>query len=197
MEQQLQRLAGNKEEILKLLPASQRKMFTRMPPEMQAQFFEQFAGMTKKVQGGTRPPETPAPTRRKTLADQDLGPLMGVEKAWHGLHYLLAGAAQDTTPGAGEAVLGGTEIGPEFGYGPARLLEPAEVATVSKALSELTPATLKKRFKPKELDKADIYPGGWVETGEGAEWLLEAFEELRKFYAAAASRGSAILLYIS
>ena len=47
-----------------------------------------------------------------------------LDKAWHGIHFLLTGSAWETTPGAGESVLGGDPVGPDRGYGPARLLDP-------------------------------------------------------------------------
>jgi hypothetical protein len=163
------------------------------PAELRMPILEHFKGIVLKTVKKHRK-RSPAP---RAVSDSEPGELLDLEKAWHGVHFLLAGDAQKTSPGAGQAVLGGAAVGPELGYGKARLMEPKEVATVSTALSQLTIATLKKQFKPSAFDQAEIYPGGWVEAGEGAEWLLEAFEQLRKFYAAAASRGSAILLYIT
>jgi hypothetical protein len=197
MEEQIQKLAGNKEQILKLLPPSQRKMITMLPPDHQERFFKEFAVLPTKAPDSTSPPKSPAPEVKKTLADQDLGPLLEVEKAWHGLHYLLAGNANEVTPGAGQAVFGGREVGPDRGYGPARLLNAEEVATVSTALSMLKPAALRARFKPAAMDKAEIYPGGWGEEPGNLKWLLDAFKELKKFYAGAAARGSGVLVYIT
>jgi hypothetical protein len=162
------------------------------PPEVQRALLQAVSGMLleaiKKSQGKTSTPPRPPESKPDGRLD--------IEKAWHGLHFLLAGSAQETTPGAGQAVLGGREVGPDQGYGPARLLDPSEVVTVSKALSAVTPATLKKRFKPEALDQADIYPGGWAEEPGALQWLLDAFKDLQKFYASAASRGSAVLLTI-
>ena len=50
--------------------------------------------------------------------------MLSLEKAWHGVHYLLTGAAEPGPELRSQAVLGGVELGddPEgfSGYGPAR-----------------------------------------------------------------------------
>ena len=45
-----------------------------------------------------------------------------VDKAWHGIHYLLTGQSQGGPEPLALAVLGGEEFGPEVGYGSARFL---------------------------------------------------------------------------
>src|SRR6476661_4451319 len=37
-------------------------------------------------------------------------PDLDINKAWHGIHFLLTGSAWDIQPGAGEAILGGDEV---------------------------------------------------------------------------------------
>ena len=48
------------------------------------------------------------------------GHSVSLDKAWHGLHYLLCGALEPAPGPLGQAVFGGTEIGEDPGYGPAR-----------------------------------------------------------------------------
>ncbi len=47
-----------------------------------------------------------------------------LDKAWHGVHYLLTGQADGGELPHSLAVTGGEEFGPEVGYGPARFLIP-------------------------------------------------------------------------
>ena len=121
-----------------------------------------------------------------------------VDKAWHGIHYLLAGTAEGGPEPVSLAIFGGEEFGPEVGYGPARFLTPSQVKAVSSALSALPALELAKRFNPTDMDKKDIYPTIWVRDGDdGLNYLLENYEPLVVFYREAASRGDAVLQWLS
>jgi hypothetical protein len=59
-----------------------------------------------------------------------------LEKAWHGLHYLLTGTAWETDGPAAFIVAGGREIeGSNGGYGAARLFTPDQTRQIETALS--------------------------------------------------------------
>lgn len=58
-------------------------------------------------------------------------PDLDIDKAWHGIHYLLTGSAWEIGEGAGAAVLGGDTIGED---GPARLLSSDTVRAVAAGL---------------------------------------------------------------
>jgi hypothetical protein len=120
---------------------------------------------------------------------------LDVDKAWHGIHYLLTGTAfEGSGPGA-LAVFGGTEFGPEVGYGPARFLEPEQVRQVSDHLSTLPLERLKSAFDPRDMAAKEIYPEViWLRDGsEALEYLLENYQQLAVFYRDAASRGDAVI----
>jgi hypothetical protein len=138
-----------------------------------------------------------------------------VDKAWHGIHWLLTGSADETPPtqrraglfhrkaaptsAAGAealAVLGGEPIGEDNGYGPARLLRPEQVASVAEALRPLTPEVLGHRVDLVEMEAAELYPGIWDEEDVYQEYLGPNYEVLRNFYLAAADEGAAVLLAI-
>jgi hypothetical protein len=120
---------------------------------------------------------------------------LDLEKAWHGLHYLLTGTV-DLEPGesaAGKAVLGGAGIGEDFsGYGPARCFTAAEVGELAAALTDLHEDEVMERFDPEQMAALSIYPFGWDEPDD-REWLLESLRDLRRFYADAAVNGHAIV----
>ena len=62
---------------------------------------------------------------------------ISLEKAWHGLHFLLTG---DPWGGSGHAAFllaGGREVGEDMGYGPARVIDAAEVREIDQALHRL------------------------------------------------------------
>jgi hypothetical protein len=193
-------MMDNREEWLKRLPPSHRAVLEKLPPDKLEEFFKTVVGLVAQapipMRGAVPLPNVKGSKPKRKL---ELGELVDVEKAWHGLHFLLSGSAEKTTPGAGQAVMGGTEIGPALGYGPARLLDPDEVRTVSAALSGMIRDSLRARYDAASMEAAKVYPGGWVQGGaeENCDWLLDAFETVQRFYASAASRGSAVLLYLT
>jgi len=122
-----------------------------------------------------------------------------VDKAWHGMHFLLTGKSWGGDGPEAMAVLGGEPVGEDLGYGPARYVTPAQVAEIAKSLEAISRDQLQRRFVPAELEKAEIYPQGtWEDEGlEAFEYLMQGFEELVSFYRQAAANGNAVLLYLS
>lgn len=121
-----------------------------------------------------------------------------LDKAWHGIHFLLTSQAWDKGDGPqGLAILGGEDIGDDQGYGPARVVTPPQVAAVAAALSTLTDEELARRYDPQAMDDQQIYPTIWTRDGdEGLAYLLHHFHALERFYAEAAARGDAVLQWI-
>lgn len=118
-----------------------------------------------------------------------------VDKAWHGLHYVLTGTAWGGDGPLAMAILGGTEIGEDLGMGPARFLTPAQVREVAAALADLKEADLRARFDPQRMAELDIYPTIWLQEGDEAfEYLMENFHPMVEFYAGAAARGDGVIL---
>jgi hypothetical protein len=119
--------------------------------------------------------------------------LLSLDKAWHGVHYLLTGAVEPTETPIGQAVLGGVEVGEDFsGYGPARVFDQEQTATIGHALDD--PAledNARSRFDPRRMTELGIYPFGW--DAESLEWLLSPLRDLRRFYAGAAAGKRAIV----
>jgi hypothetical protein len=124
-------------------------------------------------------------------------PGMNLDKAWHGIHYLLNGSAWEIGGGAGAAVLGGYPVGEDNGYGPARLMSPEIVRTVAAGLERLDVETLRGRFKPEAMAQADLYPAIWSENDVFETYLMPYVAELSRFYQAAANAGEAVLLALT
>lgn len=122
-------------------------------------------------------------------------PMLSLDKAWHGVHYLLCG---ETEPGAtlvSQAVLGGAPLGEDdegfSGYGPARYFTDAQVGQLAVALSrpELA-AEAAARFDAARMSDLGIYPG-W--RSSDADSVLDALRLLRDFYSDAAANGRAVI----
>ncbi|WP_155391668.1 DUF1877 family protein [Catellatospora paridis] len=123
-------------------------------------------------------------------------PELDLDKSWHGVHYLLTGTAWDISQGAGEAVLGGEEIGEDGGYGPARLFTPEAVRAVAAALDALDLDALRARFDPRAMAALDIYPSPGAELAKFDD-LAASLTDLHRFYKGAAADGQAVLLVIT
>jgi len=130
--------------------------------------------------------------------DEDPPNSMDVDKAWHGLHYLLTGEAEGGEEPLSLAILEGTEIGPELDFGPARYLTGEEVKAVAHALAALTPEALAQRYNPRDMQEKQIYPEIWQDDDpESVDYLLHFFPDLQQFYADAAARGDAVIHWMA
>ena len=118
---------------------------------------------------------------------------LSLEKSWHSLHYLLTGSAQEVDSPLGNAILGGKEIGPDMGYGPARFLDASQVQEVSSALNKVSNHDLARRFDLRAMTAAKVY--ACDDEGE-LKLAQHYFQHLVKYYAEAARQGNAMLLYI-
>ena len=183
------------------LPAASRAIFGSLPPEMQKMAADKHAQMMEKMRGvnpmlarmlDAQKAEVDQ-VRAAGLTDEDLPEALDIRKTWHGLHFLLTGNADAPGPGAAQAVLGGRETeNDDFGYGPVRVMTPAETAEVAAALAALTEDEVAARYDAGAMAAAEIYG-----ACEEVEWLLEAFRQLRDYYAAARERGHGMLLAIT
>lgn len=119
---------------------------------------------------------------------------LDLDKAWHGVHFVLSGTVEPNGSLLGQAVLGGAELDDDFsGYGPARFFTVAQVAELAGALDDpQVEQDAVSRFDPQRMTELGIYPFGWDEE-DNREWILDALRDLREFYAGAASRGSAVV----
>ena len=124
-----------------------------------------------------------------------------IDKAWHGIHFLLTGSAWEGELPLAFIVRGGTAIGDEnVGYGPARGFSPDEVKEIARALGEIKKGTLQERFDPDAMMEAEIYPCIWdrpPEDDDTLEYLVQFFGPLRQFVCDAAEAGEALLVYLN
>lgn len=133
----------------------------------------------------------------KTLFESSKNVTLEMDKEWHGIHYLLTGDPFSTQGTLGQVILGGTEFGPDIGYGPARFLNPRQVAEIATALKEVSLEQFKARYNPLAMTKADIYPPIWEREGEeGLNWLVSGLVQLTEFYGRASAQGKGVILAI-
>jgi hypothetical protein len=140
-------------------------------------------------------------------------PTLDLDKAWHGMHFLLTG-----TDGAGDTPLNfifsgdGTPLGVDederdpddddqtwqeiIAAAPSGF-SPPEVQAIHRALVGLSEATIESRLQPGKLNAAAIYPAIWDRPEEweaNRAWLLTTFVGMKQFVAEAAAKGEALIV---
>jgi hypothetical protein len=139
--------------------------------------------------------ETDASDEGSAYADFD------VDKAWHGIHFLLTGTAWEGEAPLDFIVQGGQPIGEvDVGYGPARAFTAAEVRDITAALRAIDGRELERRFDPAAMQKLQIYPTIWDRPREEDDtlgYLVTHYEALRDFLEGAAERGEGLIVYIN
>jgi hypothetical protein len=119
-----------------------------------------------------------------------------IDKAWHGIHFLLNNDPWDGEEPLKFTILGKYEIGEDVGYGPAHYLTSEDVKTITKALSNISAEALKSKFDADKMIKADIYPSVWEEE-DVVEYLIEYYKVLVDYYNDAAEKGNAMLMSLT
>jgi hypothetical protein len=155
------------------------------------------------------------------------GPMLDLDKSWQLIHFLLVGDPWNGEPPLRDAILGGTPLGGDLGYGPMRYLTPDQVRLVSDSLFEVKEERLRAAFDPAKLAAEEVYPGAWVprpgpgqpqrglfgrrqaamsvDVEEGhrkamadfLDFAMGKFRALASFYADAARGGDAVLSWLA
>ena len=127
------------------------------------------------------------------------GEVLDLDKAWHGLHFLLTGTEDGGREPACFLLSGGEHLGDDDVL--ARLLDAEQVRWFADHLASLTDDELTSRFDPDRMTQQRIYPDViWKRPEEEDQprgFLLGAFADLREFVGAAAARGDAVVVCIS
>ena len=130
---------------------------------------------------GRAPGQPPASAAGALTAGK--GADISIDKAWHGVHYLLCGRAVPGSDLASQVVMGGTDVGDDLGYGPARYFTPDQVAAIARELSRPNlEAEMDARFDPDQMMQLGIYPVQFDDPDD-RDWLMDEFRKLRQFYA--------------
>ncbi len=152
-------------------------------------------GLLGRIFGGKAVPA------RDLVLGEDEVQSTDLDKAWHGIHYLLTGTAHQGEGPISYLLTGGEAIGDvDVGYGPARALSPAEVREFQQALAGVTPEDFRARFNPAEMKTLNIYPDIWDRDpaeDDPLGYCLDYFKVLRNFVDETAFRKQALLIYLT
>jgi hypothetical protein len=120
---------------------------------------------------------------------------LSLEKAWHGLHFLLTGLASGGTGPEAFLFAGGESFGEDLGYGPARLFHPDAVHALSTALSEISDDQLWRRYDSTRMTAEFIYPCIWDEDeAELREEYLRYYHALKDVVGRASNSNNGLVI---
>ena len=127
----------------------------------------------------------------------DPGGTLDVDKAWHGLHFVLTGTAWEGEPPL-NFILGGEELAADFGYGPPRVFMPPQLQAIATAIEPIDEAEVARRYSPARMKQLDIYPDIWDRPDENnLEYLQETWALLKPFLQKGAAEGFGLVVYLS
>jgi hypothetical protein len=123
--------------------------------------------------------------------------VLSLEKAWHGLHYLLTGSAKRGKEPLCFLNQGGCSVGRALAYGRPRLLGSEFVQQLDVALQGISDDTLWGRFDAARFTAEGIYPFIWDEPEDQLrDEYLDYFHRLKTFVNRAATRGGEMLVVV-
>jgi hypothetical protein len=135
-----------------------------------------------------------------SLADGE-GADTDLDKAWHGIHYMLTQTAWEGDEPLNFLVSGGNSVGNvEVGYGPARVFSAQEVKAIGAALGPLSRDLLRARFNPQEMMTLEIYPEIWDRDPADDDtfgYCAEYFESLKAFVEETTRRDMGLVVYLT
>jgi hypothetical protein len=122
--------------------------------------------------------------------------MVSLEKAWHGLHFLLTGEAYEGDGPLAFLLAGGEQLSDDDDM-PVRWFSPEETARIHAALSGVSDKQLWSRFDPQTMEQLGVYPGIWDEPEDDlkSEYVMY-FQEMKKIVAVAAKAGQGLVVSI-
>lgn len=119
-----------------------------------------------------------------------------IDKAWHGLYFLLTGATdldEIDRHSLGKAVFGGDVIDEETGLA---YLMPGEVEDLSTRLQYIELEALEARYDVATMNEQELYPFEREWGLEEKQYLLDQFDELKRVFAQASRQREALVTWI-
>ena len=133
-------------------------------------------------------------------SDEDIDDVeIDLDKAWHGIHYLLCGQEKKGKFPLGFIMNGGSTVGNvDLDDDIARVFVSSEVVQIAQAIEPITSDQLRSRFDPEIFSDKKIYPDIWDEPIEECldEYLLDYFDTLKKFIIKVKEKGKGLIVYL-
>ena len=120
-----------------------------------------------------------------------------LDKAWHGIHYLLTGGIWGGSAPLNAICAGGVEmdLADADCDGTVRVLKSAEVKALDAALKPIDADYLRQRFNAEDMKQKSIYPPIW-DRDDSLGYCLHYFETFKGFVSGAAANGLGLVLHL-
>jgi hypothetical protein len=120
-----------------------------------------------------------------------------VDRAWHGIHYLLTGTAWEGNPPLDFLVNGGRFVGAtDERHGPLRAFTASETKAILDIFATFSTYEMRKRYNPRDMAAKEVYPGIWSHEEESLSYLIEHVERLRGFLRQAVEAQMGMLIFL-
>jgi hypothetical protein len=185
----LYRLTAEQANAVQSFPDAASELLGYEPPVPKVSFLS-------KVFGKHRKEATPSRAKFQPISESET---FDLHQAWHVLHYLFTGSAEEGKWPGGFIMSGGQELGPDLGYGAPRLLTPEQLKEVAAFLNTQSLQTLDAACISQDIDAAQVY---WrvssdpTDRQRQVEELWDIVQQLRTFIGQLAQTGNSALVYI-
>lgn len=128
-------------------------------------------------------------------------PGLDIDRSWEAIHYLLCGDISDGELPLGYVVPLTSDKGIDFGSFGAFSLRAEQVAEALQAMSELDEVQLRLRYDFPTMVKDEVYPlepdtVSDEDEDEFFAYMLQNFNEIRRFYSQTVAEGKGLIFYI-
>jgi hypothetical protein len=77
------------------------------------------------------------------------------------------------------------------------VLTSEQVRRLAAALALIDPDDLRQRIDLGQLDREAIYPGDWRRNGDGVDYVVSNYRDMRELISRLADEGRGLVLYIN
>lgn len=124
-------------------------------------------------------------------------PGLDIDKSWEVIHYLLCENIAEGEPPLGYVVPMLTDQSIPFGDFGAFYLRAGQVSEAHQAMAELDEAQLRLRYNFQAMVEEQIYPiVSDEDENELFAYMLQHYNEIRRFYGQTAAEGKGLIFYI-
>ncbi len=124
--------------------------------------------------------------------------LIDFDLAWHAVHWLLTGSADDVGHPLGIIIAALPELGAdEHGEGGIGLIAPERMRAFADALDGVDDAALARRFDPRAMARADVYIADTLHGGDAIDYVMRGVPALRQFAAQCRRTGNGAIRVIA
>lgn len=116
-----------------------------------------------------------------------------IDKAWHGIHFLLTGDAWEGPEPLCYLMKGGRDLY-QSNDDPPRALSSEQVQQFSAALQQIGSGDLRERYDPKQMMSSLVYPKIWDRGEDELEYLISWYEHFKAFLVMTAQQQKGLII---